>query len=180
MKCKLHPSQSSPAWRHRAEPSSMGHAVQCTQYRHKYYKCRKESVGREPFIYCFVKASEHIPERLQNKSLWLIHTGSRARVRASVWFFSWQFVQIRLAWPSTLVCEWICSFLQIAMSKTSNSYFLWAHLKPGPHQPIDKNWQLQWVADALRQKFWLSHIGRLTATLCDSLQLDPPENTLVV
>ena len=33
--------------------------------------------------------------------------------RECLFLFSWQFVQIRLAWPSTLICEWICIFLQM-------------------------------------------------------------------
>ena len=49
-----------------------------------------------------------------------------------------------------------------------NSFFLLfsfpSHIQPSPHQPTDKNRQLQWIADALRQKFWPSH--RVTG--CDA------------
>ena len=44
-----------------------------------------------------------------------VYTGSRARTRPSIWFFSRQFVKILLVGPSTLANEWICSFLQMSI-----------------------------------------------------------------
>ena len=70
-------------------------------------------------------------------------------------------------------------FARWGNTKKKTEYNIFMDLiKPSPHQPTNKNWQLQWIADALRQKFWPSHTERLAATLYDSLKLDPPENTM--
>ena len=58
-----------------------------------------------------------LPLKKKNRygSLCRVYTGSRARTRPSIWFFSRQFVQILLVGPSTLANEWICCFLQISI-----------------------------------------------------------------
>ena len=61
-------------------------------------------------------------------------------------------------------------FARWGNTKKKTEYNIFMDLiKPSPHQPSNKNWQLQWIADALRQKFWPSHTERLIATGCDAL-----------